>query len=152
MIFKSIYRKEGFMLIFLTEYSRIVFMKILFCVIFWGSDVNSHMFYWKLRFVSFICIYYQVIKLRPITLEVLVATHPPLEPWWWNRIALEGDSKKSHRRMKLIIMSLEINAEPCWRGEHDVMASRPISCAPHDITQHYVSLLHQEWTTALFPW
>ena len=45
------YRIGGFALIFLAEYARILFIRILFCVIFLASDVNSLMFYFQLRFL-----------------------------------------------------------------------------------------------------
>ena len=51
------YRRGGFALIFLAEYARILFMRILFCVIFLGRDVFSLLFYVKLTFVSFIFIW-----------------------------------------------------------------------------------------------
>lgn len=51
------YRRGGFALIFLAEYARILFIRILFCVIFLGSDVFSFLFYIKLTFVSFIFIW-----------------------------------------------------------------------------------------------
>lgn len=51
------YRRGGFALIFLAEYARILFIRILFCVIFLGSDVFSFIFYMKLTFVSFIFIW-----------------------------------------------------------------------------------------------
>lgn len=47
------YRRGGFALIFLSEYSRILFMRILFCVIFLGSDLISIFFYLKIVFLSF---------------------------------------------------------------------------------------------------
>jgi len=49
--------EEGFALIFLAEYASILFIRILFCVIFLGRDVNSLIFYLKLRFISFIFIW-----------------------------------------------------------------------------------------------
>lgn len=51
------YRRGGFALIFLAEYASILFMRILFCVIFLGSDVFSLLFYVKLTFISFIFIW-----------------------------------------------------------------------------------------------
>ena len=47
------YRRGGFALIFLAEYSRILFMSILFCVIFLGCNIISIDFYIKLIFISF---------------------------------------------------------------------------------------------------
>uniref|UniRef100_UPI0030036CDB NADH dehydrogenase subunit 1 n=1 Tax=Theopropus sinecus TaxID=2908872 RepID=UPI0030036CDB len=47
------YGSGGFALIFLSEYSSILFMSMLMCIIFLGSNLNSFMFYLKLIFVSF---------------------------------------------------------------------------------------------------
>nr|AFU50229.1 NADH dehydrogenase subunit 1 [Copelatus sp. MJTNT-2012] len=47
------YSSGGFALIFLSEYSSILFMSMLFCVLFLGSDLMSIMFYIKLVFLSF---------------------------------------------------------------------------------------------------
>nr|UJG45318.1 NADH dehydrogenase subunit 1 [Anthomyia procellaris] len=51
------YSSGGFALIFLAEYSSILFMSMLFCVMFLGSDVFSLFFYIKLTFVSFMFIW-----------------------------------------------------------------------------------------------
>nr|AVN68003.1 NADH dehydrogenase subunit 1 [Cosmozosteria sp. B117] len=51
------YSSGGFALIFLAEYASILFMSMLFCVIFLGSDINSLMFYIKLTFISFLFIW-----------------------------------------------------------------------------------------------
>lgn len=51
------YRRGGFALIFLAEYSRILFISILFCVLFLGCDVLRFQFYFKLIFISFIFIW-----------------------------------------------------------------------------------------------
>ena len=51
------YRRGGFALIFLAEYARILFIRILFSVIFLGGDVYSFIFFIKLSFVSFIFIW-----------------------------------------------------------------------------------------------
>lgn len=51
------YRRGGFALIFLAEYARILFIRILFCVMFLGRDVFSFLFFIKLTFVSFIFIW-----------------------------------------------------------------------------------------------
>ena len=37
-----------------TEYARILFMSLLFCIIFLGSDLYSFLFYFKLTFISFL--------------------------------------------------------------------------------------------------
>nr|YP_009236448.1 NADH dehydrogenase subunit 1 [Muscina levida]AMH85746.1 NADH dehydrogenase subunit 1 [Muscina levida] len=51
------YSSGGFALIFLAEYASILFMSMLFCVMFLGSDLFSLMFYMKLSFVSFMFIW-----------------------------------------------------------------------------------------------
>nr|QUE26652.1 NADH dehydrogenase subunit 1 [Ilythea japonica] len=51
------YSSGGFALIFLAEYSSILFMSMLFCVIFLGSDLLSIQFYLKLMFISFMFIW-----------------------------------------------------------------------------------------------
>nr|YP_009937139.1 NADH dehydrogenase subunit 1 [Subclytia rotundiventris]QNT26375.1 NADH dehydrogenase subunit 1 [Subclytia rotundiventris] len=47
------YSSGGFALIFLAEYASILFMSMLFCVMFLGSDVFSFLFYMKLVLISF---------------------------------------------------------------------------------------------------
>lgn len=51
------YRSGGFALIFLAEYSSILFISILFVVIFLGSDIYRFIFFLKLSFISFIFIW-----------------------------------------------------------------------------------------------
>nr|AVN67264.1 NADH dehydrogenase subunit 1 [Platyzosteria sp. AUS3] len=51
------YSSGGFALIFLAEYASILFMSMLFCIIFLGSDINSLLFYIKLSFISFMFIW-----------------------------------------------------------------------------------------------
>nr|AVN68034.1 NADH dehydrogenase subunit 1 [Balta sp. Cairns, Australia] len=51
------YSGGGFALIFLAEYSSILFMGMLFCVIFLGCDLNSFFFYFKLIIISFLFIW-----------------------------------------------------------------------------------------------
>nr|AVE15754.1 NADH dehydrogenase subunit 1 [Creobroter sp. JZ-2017] len=51
------YGSGGFALIFLSEYSSILFMSMLMCVIFLGSDLNSFMFYLSLILISFMYIW-----------------------------------------------------------------------------------------------
>nr|YP_010398709.1 NADH dehydrogenase subunit 1 [Hylemya nigrimana]UQK95128.1 NADH dehydrogenase subunit 1 [Hylemya nigrimana] len=51
------YSSGGFALIFLAEYASILFMSMLFCVMFLGSDVFSMFFYVKLTFISFMFIW-----------------------------------------------------------------------------------------------
>ena len=51
------YRRGGFALIFLAEYSRILFISILFSVIFLGRDIFSILFFFKLTIISFLFIW-----------------------------------------------------------------------------------------------
>nr|WNL54510.1 NADH dehydrogenase subunit 1 [Amitermes snyderi] len=51
------YGAGGFALIFLAEYASILFMSLLFCIIFLGSDLYSFFFYVKLTFVSFLFVW-----------------------------------------------------------------------------------------------
>nr|QUL58888.1 NADH dehydrogenase subunit 1 [Hydrotaea unicidentata] len=51
------YSSGGFALIFLAEYASILFMSMLFCVMFLGSDIFSLLFYMKLTFISFMFIW-----------------------------------------------------------------------------------------------
>nr|WNL54445.1 NADH dehydrogenase subunit 1 [Amitermes sp. B MLW-2023a] len=51
------YGAGGFALIFLAEYASILFMSLLFCIIFLGSDLYSFFFYIKLAFISFLFIW-----------------------------------------------------------------------------------------------
>nr|QMP96605.1 NADH dehydrogenase subunit 1 [Dorylomorpha xanthopus] len=51
------YSSGGFALIFLAEYSSILFMSMLFILIFMGADVFSLGFYFKLCFISFLFIW-----------------------------------------------------------------------------------------------
>nr|WMY24065.1 NADH dehydrogenase subunit 1 [Quasitermes incisus] len=51
------YGGGGFALIFLAEYASILFMSLLFCIIFLGSDLYSFFFYVKLTFISFLFIW-----------------------------------------------------------------------------------------------
>lgn len=48
------YRRGGFALIFLSEYSSILFIRILFRLIFLGGNVCSLIFYFELVFISFV--------------------------------------------------------------------------------------------------
>jgi NADH-ubiquinone oxidoreductase chain 1 len=50
------YRRGGFALIFLGEYARILFIRILFSVIFLGADIYSFIFFIKLTLISFLFI------------------------------------------------------------------------------------------------
>nr|UPX88329.1 NADH dehydrogenase subunit 1 [Coenosia pumila] len=51
------YSSGGFALIFLAEYASILFMSMLFCVMFLGSNLFSLLFFVKLTFVSFMFIW-----------------------------------------------------------------------------------------------
>jgi NADH-ubiquinone oxidoreductase chain 1 len=51
------YRRGGFALIFLAEYARILFMRILFRILFLGGNLFSLLFYYKLGFISFLFIW-----------------------------------------------------------------------------------------------
>nr|WPM98432.1 NADH dehydrogenase subunit 1 [Ochthebius quadricollis] len=51
------YSSGGFALIFLAEYSSILFMSMLCCILFLGSDIYSFMFFMKLGFMSFLWIW-----------------------------------------------------------------------------------------------
>nr|AVN68117.1 NADH dehydrogenase subunit 1 [Carbrunneria paramaxi] len=51
------YSGGGFALIFLAEYSSILFMSMLFCVIFMGADVDNVVFYVSLCLLSFLFIW-----------------------------------------------------------------------------------------------
>jgi NADH-ubiquinone oxidoreductase chain 1 len=48
------YRRGGFALIFLAEYARILFIRILFSIIFLGGNLFRLIFYLKLTFISFL--------------------------------------------------------------------------------------------------
>lgn len=51
------YRRGGFAIIFLAEYSRILFIRLLFRLIFLGGDIHNLLFYIKLTFISFLFIW-----------------------------------------------------------------------------------------------
>nr|AWB99758.1 NADH dehydrogenase subunit 1 [Culex bilineatus] len=51
------YSSGGFALIFLAEYSSILFMSMLFSVMFLGSDIYSLLFFFKLTIISFLFIW-----------------------------------------------------------------------------------------------
>lgn len=51
------YGAGGFALIFLAEYARILFMRMLFSLLFLGSEVISFFFFLKLTFISFFFIW-----------------------------------------------------------------------------------------------
>ena len=52
-----VYGGGDFALIFLAEYASILFMSLLFCIIFLGSDLYSFLFYFRLTFVSFLFVW-----------------------------------------------------------------------------------------------
>jgi NADH-ubiquinone oxidoreductase chain 1 len=47
----------GFALIFLAEYASILFISLLFCIIFLGSNLYSFLFYVRFTFVSFLFVW-----------------------------------------------------------------------------------------------
>merc|ERR1712002_610555 len=51
--FNTEYRAGGFALIFIAEYARILFMRVLFTILFLGGNLLRLLFYIKLVFVSF---------------------------------------------------------------------------------------------------
>lgn len=51
------YRRGGFAIIFMAEYSRILFMRIMCCILFLGGNVISWIFFIKLGFIGFIWIW-----------------------------------------------------------------------------------------------
>jgi NADH-ubiquinone oxidoreductase chain 1 len=51
------YGGGGFALIFLAEYASILFMRLLFSIIFLGSEIYSFLFYVKLAFISYLFMY-----------------------------------------------------------------------------------------------
>ena len=51
------YGGGGFALFFLAEYASILFMSLLFCIIFLGSDLYSFLFYFRLALISFLFVW-----------------------------------------------------------------------------------------------
>lgn len=51
------YRRGGFAIIFISEYSRILFIRILSCILFLGANLISWLFFLKLVFVRFFWIW-----------------------------------------------------------------------------------------------
>ena len=51
--FNTEYRAGGFALIFLAEYARILFIRVLFVIIFLGGSLLSFFFYVKAMFITF---------------------------------------------------------------------------------------------------
>jgi NADH-ubiquinone oxidoreductase chain 1 len=50
------YRSTSFAFIFLAEYSRIIFIRIIFCVLFIGRKINSILFPIQITIMSFLFI------------------------------------------------------------------------------------------------
>jgi len=50
------YSRGGFALIFLAEYARILFIRILYCIVFLGADIFNFIFFIKLSLISFLFI------------------------------------------------------------------------------------------------
>ena len=48
------YRRGRFAMIFLAEYARILFIRMIRVMLFMGGDLNSFMFFLKLVFISFL--------------------------------------------------------------------------------------------------
>lgn len=55
--FNTEYRRGGFALIFMAEYSRILFMRVLFVVVFLGRNPCSLVFYLKSIFLAFVFVW-----------------------------------------------------------------------------------------------
>nr|YP_010757464.1 NADH dehydrogenase subunit 1 [Zahniserius cylindricus]AKN24493.1 NADH dehydrogenase subunit 1 [Zahniserius cylindricus]WEU77807.1 NADH dehydrogenase subunit 1 [Zahniserius cylindricus] len=51
------YGGGGFALLFISEYSSIIFISLITCVIFLGSNFNSFLFYLKLIFICFVFVW-----------------------------------------------------------------------------------------------
>lgn len=51
--FNTEYRRGGFALIFMAEYARILFIRVLFAIIFLGGSVIRIFFYFKAAFIRF---------------------------------------------------------------------------------------------------
>lgn len=51
--FNTEYRRGGFALIFMAEYARILFIRVLFAIIFLGAAVTRIFFYFKAAFIRF---------------------------------------------------------------------------------------------------
>ena len=51
--FNTEYRAGGFALIFIAEYARIIFIRVLFCILFLGRDLNRPVFYLKSTSLAF---------------------------------------------------------------------------------------------------
>jgi NADH-ubiquinone oxidoreductase chain 1 len=50
------YRRGRFALIFLAEYARILFIRILFSILFLGGNLYRIIFFFKLTFISYLFI------------------------------------------------------------------------------------------------
>lgn len=51
------YRRVGFVIIFLSEYARILFLRFIFCIFYLGGNFIRFIFYLKILFISFIIIW-----------------------------------------------------------------------------------------------
>lgn len=51
------YRSGGFAIIFLSEYGRIIFIRLLTCLIFLGGNINDFIFFLKFLFIMFFWIW-----------------------------------------------------------------------------------------------
>lgn len=51
--FNTEYRRGGFALIFIAEYARIIFIRVLFALIFLGGNITRFVFYIKFIFIAF---------------------------------------------------------------------------------------------------
>lgn len=51
--FNTEYRRGGFALIFMAEYARIIFMRVMFSLLFMGANIGRLLFYLKFLFVAF---------------------------------------------------------------------------------------------------
>lgn len=55
--FNTEYRRGGFALIFIAEYARILFIRILFALMFLGGNTTSFSFYLKMVFIAFVFVW-----------------------------------------------------------------------------------------------
>ena len=62
------YGGGGFALTFLAEYASILFMGLLFCIIFWGSDLHS--FFFMLSLLSFLSCLFGFVALCLVSVMI----------------------------------------------------------------------------------
>lgn len=55
--FNTEYRRGGFALIFIAEYARILFIRVLFVIIFLGGELIRLSFYFKSAFIAFVFVW-----------------------------------------------------------------------------------------------